>query len=350
MEKMNYKEFQKRVLNDFRKKYPDVKVEIHEIKKPQNSYTGLTFSKDMNGISGGPALDLDMVFEAYRKTGNYESVLKEMMDSYEEAVRNAAKYLGAGGAISRLTDYGYVREHLLLQVINKDWNEERLADLAHFDTLDLSLVCRIEVGEMGTVLVQDKMLEQLGVSAEKLFRDAFERQEMDNPYTICPLGQFLFHAEEEDPALYLARTEKEIFGAAALFYPGFFEKAAEQLKGSYYILPSSIHEVLLLKESAVEDPQSLEEMVRTINRDQVSPEDRLADHAYHYDSDKGTFETLRDYIDRKQEECLESTMEDNADAAISRLLGGQGEEGMGTMLNAESGKPDRFNTEAVFAG
>ena len=90
-----------------------------------------------------------------------------------------------------------------------------------------------------------------------------------------------------------------INGAAALFYPGIMKQAAALMEGSYYILPSSVHEVILLPEECAPDFRELEKMVRQINRSQVLPEDRLSDHVYHYDHARDLFERADTFARRK---------------------------------------------------
>jgi hypothetical protein len=77
------------------------------------------------------------------------------------------------------------------------------------------------------------------------------------------------------------------FGAAVILYNGCLEMIAEFLQDNYYILPSSVHEVIIVAEA--ESPWGgvgLSEMVAEINRTQVDAEDILSDYAYYYDRDK----------------------------------------------------------------
>lgn len=66
-------------------------------------------------------------------------------------------------------------------------------------------------------------------------------------------------------------------GAAALFYPGMMEQAAEHFGGDFFVLPSSTHEVIMIPNDGTANFRDLEQMVRDINRTQVMQEERLSE-------------------------------------------------------------------------
>lgn len=98
--------------------------------------------------------------------------------------------------------------------------------------------------------------------------------------------------------------------------PDFMDNAAGILKGDFFVLPSSLHEVLLFRDDGMTDYRGLEEMVRIINETEVQPADRLTDTVYHYDASERIFETGREFEDRMAEKALgkrESVLADLAD-------------------------------------
>ena len=98
------------------------------------------------------------------------------------------------------------------------------------------------------------------------------------------------NGKKEDASLmYIATNEDRMNGASVLAYPDFMETAVECLNGSFYILPSSIHEVILLPEKSGFDVQELQMLVRHVNATEVAPKERLSDHVYHYDRKKRLF-------------------------------------------------------------
>ena len=86
-----------------------------------------------------------------------------------------------------------------------------------------------------------------------------------------------------DLPLYVLTNAIGINGAATIFYPGALEAFAQEVGQDFYILPSSIHEVLLIAKSEVEDSRDLKDMVWEANRTVVSERERLSDQVLYYD-------------------------------------------------------------------
>ena len=112
------------------------------------------------------------------------------------------------------------------------------------------------------------------------------------------MSQALFSPDKEnlldrtepiDPAdvggMYVLTNEEGMLGASALYYRDVKEKAAELIGSGYYVLPSSVHEVILVPDTMDHDVKDLCEMVKQANRTVVEPKDVLSDNVYHYDRD-----------------------------------------------------------------
>jgi len=91
------------------------------------------------------------------------------------------------------------------------------------------------------------------------------------------------------------------YGAGVLAYQDFMDQAAERVGGDFYILPSSIHEVLIVPDNGRMDLKDLEAMVRDVNATQVAPADKLTDSVYHYDSQNKIFELGEKFVERQNE-------------------------------------------------
>ncbi|SFO41948.1 hypothetical protein SAMN05216515_1517 [Eubacterium pyruvativorans] len=93
--------------------------------------------------------------------------------------------------------------------------------------------------------------------------------------------------------IYLISSRSRQFGAAAFFYPGVKEQAADILGEGYTVLPSSLHEVLLVPDSSQIPVRDLQNMVKETNRSQVEPKDILSDNIYHFDNFQGKLSTIQ---------------------------------------------------------
>ena len=120
-------------------------------------------------------------------------------------------------------------------------------------------------------------------------------------------------APPENEPLFVATVPDKVQGASVLAYQNFMEQAAERVGGDFYVLPSSIHEILLVRDDGSMNRADLEDMVRTVNATEVQPEDILTDSVYHYDSKDKVFELAEKYEERTAAKQRESALDKLAD-------------------------------------
>ena len=99
--------------------------------------------------------------------------------------------------------------------------------------------------------------------------------------------------------MYVATVSDKIHGAGVIAYENFMDQAAERVGGSFFVLPSSLHEVLLVPDNGMMNLQELESMVREVNATQVAPQDKLTDNVYHYDAAEKVFELGEKFVERE---------------------------------------------------
>ena len=87
------------------------------------------------------------------------------------------------------------------------------------------------------------------------------------------------------------------------------DEIAEKLGGDFIVLPSSVHETIVLPINEDMDPKELEGMVQQINAGVVSDEDKLSDHVFQYDSESHELVRMDKMEERKQEK--EASVEKN---------------------------------------
>lgn len=209
--------------------------------------------------------------------------------------------------IREMMNKGYeaIKDRLMMQVINTKGNEELLRDIPHVDFADLSLVYRFVFNTepfLETCIVTNNLMHGYGIAHKQLHADALKSSTNNFPVTIKPLQEVLYEPQgfcqesDSDLSLYIATIKGFSYGASCLCYPDFFERAAEVMKGSFYVLPSSIHEVFLCPANP-DDPadqrsgtvKNLKDIVLTVNRTEVDPKEKLSDSVYYYDAKNKTF-------------------------------------------------------------
>lgn len=179
-------------------------------------------------------------------------------------------------------------------VINTEANKEWLKKLPHREIMDLSIVYKYLVGEndekgFATTPVTNELAESFDVSEEELYNHSYNttlfQAEIEN--LIHRLYELYDeNINEEDFPLYVCTNTIKLYGAAIAFtHPFLLKDVAEKLNSDLYILPSSVHEVLLAP--ADMDCEIFQEMVRSINDAVVAPDERLSDNVYLYNREKG---------------------------------------------------------------
>ena len=210
--------------------------------------------------------------------------------------------------MNRLKDYESLCSNVIMEAVSREKNAEYLQNIPHFEMADLSIIYRLNVGrdrnhDIGVVTVDNQLLNSMGVSQDQFQKDVFDQVLSGDPPILKSLtevlgGSFIGDGLGPDGGLFLATNSNALYGASVIAIPGFLDQAAEKLGGSFYILPSSVHEVLLLKNDHAMEVQDLENMVQEINESIVSPEEQLSDRVYHYDAKEKVFELASDYEQR----------------------------------------------------
>lgn len=186
--------------------------------------------------------------------------------------------------------YDLVREHLFCRLINPENNREQLSDMPEEEWMDLAKVCfcLLETEEEVTAsfTVRNPYLQIWGIDREQLFRDAEANREKAPGPTLQKLDSMIPEYREcggEQTPLYILTYPDRPYGAVSVTDGASLQAAGELFGSSFFILPSSVHECLLLPDDGSYDPAGLNRMVREINRTQLEPEEILADHIYRYD-------------------------------------------------------------------
>lgn len=200
-------------------------------------------------------------------------------------------------------DYGKVKKKLVYRLVNHQKNKKMLEDVPHIPYMDLEMVfyCETYDETLGniSILIRKKHIDLWGIDTEQLKEDAVENTQRILPALSMGLQQMIqeemqisIKNDTEEYAYVLTNLQSR-YGAAAMLYPRALEKFAEMKNCNLFILPSSVHEVLLLPDRGEENLGFLMDMVRTINREEVSEEEILSDSVYYYDREKKEIRVLK---------------------------------------------------------
>ena len=197
-------------------------------------------------------------------------------------------------------DLESIRSRLTLRLLDVRRNMSYLADRPYIDAgCGLALV--VDIGCDETILsewrttVTDGILETIGCSREELLTAAMKNTISMEPPLLMNLADYLRTREEvnilepshsgnaSEPGPFILTNSSQYNGAAVLFYPEMLRKLCGLFQGGYYVLPISIHEVLIIPESDSPDEYRLCGMLFTGNRSVVEEGDVLSDIVLHFD-------------------------------------------------------------------
>jgi len=195
-------------------------------------------------------------------------------------------------------DMASVEDKLTIRVLEMARNKEFLKEVPYMDIGEgLAIHACINLGEC-SITVNRKLAEDWDIDDVELMLRALVNAERVKPAVLKPMTAALFggedinlldpdHEEEELDAMYVLSTDGlEPYGASVIAYDGMLTKIARALGTSYYILPSSLHELIILPDKEDMDVSGLKKMVLEANRTVVAPYDVLSDNVYFYDAEE----------------------------------------------------------------
>lgn len=199
-------------------------------------------------------------------------------------------------------EYNDVKDRIVTRVVNAKAESHLLKDRPCTYVKDLAVLYDIEMfhtnGTRASMQVNNELFKHWNVSVEEIHRNALEVTAKRNPYSLSNMDDelwgtpvnFLDGADYVNAGMLLVATnDKKFYGANVMADMDVLEKISQVINDDMYILPSSVHEVLILPKENAKDlgmtPKALGEMVREVNRTQVEPKERLANHVYEYNRD-----------------------------------------------------------------
>lgn len=293
---LNYDELKRELLKGVREKVGGgVTVEIVAIQKNNRTKKdAIAFSDKENNLQ--PLIYMDSIYSQYCAGAELSVCVGFAVEVYRSAME-----IDMDTAYKEWKD---VRGKIEMTVINKAWNEDAMSGVPHMDFLDLVLYCRIIIDKnengVASMIVQKHMLKEWEISEEELWEAAFSNLKTEE-FEIKDVNEVLrFIFPERDltglpdknkfeSALYVLTNKYQNRGAIGMLRTDLLEKFAEWSGCDLYILPSSIHEVLLLRDDEI-PVDELRRMVRSVNRGVVDEMDRLSDEVYHYQIGSGKLE------------------------------------------------------------
>ncbi|WP_313185077.1 DUF5688 family protein [Lacrimispora sp.] len=297
---MNYNQFLEEVRAAVQERLgSDYEIRIQKITKNNGIVLdGLIIGKASKNIA--PTIYLNSYYMHFTHGMSLQEILEDIISAYKE--NNDVVF----GDIRELLDFTNLQDNVAFKLIQREKNKELLKDIPYFEFLDLAVVFYLILDEhrggQMTALIHNSHMEPWGVEKEELYRLAMRNTPILLPSEIKTMKEIMCdilkgHLEElemeemvddlldfdsQKPPLYVLSNRKQINGAGCILYDGCLKDFADSQNSDIVILPSSLHETILVPDDENLDYGELQKMVGQINESEVPKEDVLSDRIYKY--------------------------------------------------------------------
>ena len=274
-------------------------VEVREIGKNNGTVLhGLLARKEGRNVS--PAVYLETYLEDYESGAALGPIIQNVTGICREALDREPVDMGF------LRSFERVRDRICYRLVGRKKNGALLEGIPYIEFLDLAFCFYYayngELGD-GTIQISNAHMEMWDSNTMELFALSKRNTPRLFPWECSGLQDILEDMagldgdgaaskdvaealQKEVPMMVLSNTAR-LHGAVCMLYPGVLAGMADRVGGDLFILPSSIHEVILLPDTGNEDGEALKLMVQEVNSTAVAPEEVLSDTLYRYDRARG---------------------------------------------------------------
>ncbi len=239
-----------------------------------------------------PVMYIENLYENYLKGDREDSdFINDTVVRYFEAFETGKKLMES--MCTNIEDF-FDKETVVAQVINAEKNKEYLSDKPHRLFLDLAVIYRFDAPLFnGSIVVNNGIAKEIKMTEKELYNAALKNMERQYAPQVRRLTEMLrndYNKELDDDLdgasdiLYVVTNEEKLYGANALLMPSSFEKLAEKTGGDFYVIPSSVHELLAVSDVS-QKAEDLQEMLLQVNATPyVSETEWLSDNLYKYNA------------------------------------------------------------------
>lgn len=298
---MNFNEFTKAIEITLKEKLPTHDIALTSTTK-NNGLEKIGITIKTKGSNIAPCVYMEDYFTQYENNSTIDEVSNLIINTFHTIPFPIIN-------VEELTNLATIESKIFCKLINYRSNETLLQTTPHVPFQDLAIVFYVLM-EMdanhgtSTMLIKTDNIRMWNISTDDLYAIALKNSLYQQSAILQSMESVIFEVidnssdtnivnllEEDDvkkDRMYVVSNQYRNFGASTITYPKQLDKIGTKLNESFYILPSSIHECILVPLSLAPDKSDLEEMVREINASQVAPDEVLSNTVYFYDIDTHT--------------------------------------------------------------
>ncbi len=248
------------------------------------------------------ALYVQDLYREYQNGWSMEEIVREIVERLDAIARSECFQRSRN-----LEDYDKIKEDLFIRLLNIEKNQVELEECIYRTIGVIALVLYARMGELNgssaSIKIKRHMLEKWEQEPKQVFEEA-----LLNTYFISPPRIYCWEKLIFDPdyagenfmnLLCDYKLKKDVLGnclsttirtngAVAIFLPGVAERIGQLMGGGFYMVFTSIHEVMIHNERSA-DPEELKKVLADTVNETTPPEDFLTYQIYHYDLETGAF-------------------------------------------------------------
>lgn len=294
---MKYEVFLSEIKKGIEKLCPNDTIVLEKVVKNNAlELDGLVIMKE--GVCISPTVYLNNFYLEFLNGRNIESIAAEIVEMDMKSRNNIDI------DPDEYTDFNKMRGKILYKLVNRERNAKFLEGIPYREYLDFAVIyyCLVtEInGGIATWIISNEMVNMWHVEEENLFEEATRNGERIMPHFIKNMMEMLeetfkgkdkekeeilaeLHKAENAPVMYFVSNERKLFGASVILYPSLLVDFSKKF-GSFYMLPSSIHEVIFMPDTGNIRAEELRDMVIDVNNTQVSRDEFLSNEVYYFDA------------------------------------------------------------------
>lgn len=244
---------------------------------------GLVFQKEGTNIC--LTIYIDEFLEHLSQGASMDAAVQRILTIYQE------NDVPENIELSAMTAFLNVKDRIIFQLVNTEQNIPLLQEIPSVPFLDFSIIFKILIGSSAestaTSTVGNALMEIWNVGTDELYEAAKVNTPVLMPSELRPIGQILADLGEDTPIddfckIFVLSNRQRLYGCGCILYPHVLDDFAESIRSDLFILPSSVHEVLLVPFEKETDADALVGMVKEVNKHELTQEDYLSDHVYYY--------------------------------------------------------------------
>ena len=304
-----YEEFLSEFVREMEANLSQYGMEISIVNKMRNNgILEKCICVDIPGCNMSPSIGTLSIYEHYREFDDLDKIVSALS---KKIIEDKNRQIDTMSVLSKEN----ILNSTYLMVINAKSKQKLLSETPHYFIAEgeLAVIPRLNISiteKSGFIIIKNDLLPKLQMTGDEILQVAKINTSSQNLFEINSLLSVTMQAMEENgediaddfsefftentPKTFVITNKDKKLGACCIACPEVIGTAIEKMGIDCYILPSSIHEVILVeKRGGSEDLEYLRDCVKQVNRQSIPANEILSDQVFQYNSKTRKIEIAR---------------------------------------------------------